>query len=508
MSLTEIPRIPRRRKALTEPVAEGGITGVRRAWPETVAGGLTPAGLADVLKRADDGDFEAFMQLAEEMEERDPHYASVMGQRKRAISGIAPMVIPASESADDLKIAEAVETHLVRHDGFPKLVEDLMDAVGKGFSIVEIIWRPGQIWAPREFVWRPQRFFQVDRETGRELRLRDDNEMLDGLVMPPFRFIRHDATLKSGHLFRGGAARVVAFSWMCKAYTVKDWAAFVERYGLPLRIGRYGAEATTKDVQTLFRAVANIGTDAAAVIPRHMDIELTEVKSGGGEKPVFENLARYVDEQISKMILGQTMTTDDGSSMAQAQVHNDVRHDIAAADARQVSAVLRRDLVGPFVALNYGETVQPPRLVIEVSEPEDVAAKVKAVTELAREGVTFSSSWARRIVGAEDPEDGEDVFGGTTPAPTPPGTAREVRLARADTPEDELDEIAEEMLDGWEPVMNEIMGPLLAAIDGAESYEDAIARLDNLPGLPSAELIDALVKGMFKARALGDLKDG
>ena len=44
------------------------------------------------------------------------------------------------------------------------------------------------------------------------------------------------------------------------------------------------------------------------------------------------------------------------------------------------------------------------------------------------------------------------------------------------------------------------------SIAGATSYEDALAALGQLQ-LPSAVVIDALVKGMFRARALGDVRD-
>jgi len=48
---------------------------------------------------------------------------------------------------------------------------------------------------------------------------------------------------------------------------------------------------------------------------------------------------------------------------------------------------------------------------------------------------------------------------------------------------------------------------LLAAIGGAGSLEEVKAALDSLAGLPSAQLIDTLVQGAFKARAMGDDHD-
>ena len=500
-----------RKADLTEPQAEGGMTGVRQSWVESVASGLTPQMLANILRDCDQGNIDAFMTLAEEMEERDAHYASVLGQRKRAVSGIKATVQPWSEDAKDVEIAAWVKDHITGHDQFADLIEDLMDAVGKGFSVVEIDWQTeAAAWTPRAFVWRTQRFFQFDKETGRKVRLRDDADMVDGVELAPYKFLVHTAKLKSGHAFRGGLARVVAFSWMCKAYTVKDWMAFVETYGLPLRLGRYDKAATEKDVAVLFRAVANIGTDAAAVIPKHMDIEFVQNMSGGGSQPIFENLARYVDEQISKAVLGQTMTTDNGSSQAQANVHNEVRHDVAAADARGLAGTINRDLVVPAVLLNFGPVQGFPKVLITVEEPEDIKARVDGVVALASAGVTFKATEARAIVRMTDPDDDDEVFGGApvTALPATPQTARHVHLARAGAEIDVIDEIRAEMLSDWEPVMDELLEPFTAAIAQADSYESAKAALDGIAGLPSSRMIDQLVKAMFVARVAGDVEDG
>lgn len=496
-------------KDLVELQAEGGLTGVRQAWVESVAAGLTPARMATILSDCDQGDFEAFMILAEEMEERDPHYASVMGQRKRAISGVTPTVKPVSESARDKEIAEAVIEHIVEHDGFSGLVEDLMDAVGKGFSVVEIDWKTDRThWAPREFIWRPQRFFQPDKETGRVIRLRDETDRIDGIPLAENKFICHTAKLKSGHAFRGGVARLVAFSFLCKAYTLKDWVAFVELYGLPLRLGKYGPGVSKQDVSTLFRAVANIGTDAAAVIPKSMEIEFVDNKSGNGSQPIFENLARYVDEQVSKAVLGQTMTTDNGSSMAQAKVHNDVRLDIAQSDAKSVAGAINRDLILPFVKFNFGPDAEVPVLSIDIDEPEDVKSLVESLTALAGAGVTFKASEARRRLRMSDPAPGDEVFGGL---PKEVKLARKISAAKVDAadPYAEIDALEEDLSGDWEEVMQDVLGPALALLEGAADYDDAKRLLSEaFPQLGDQALIEGLVKSAIKARAIGEAKDG
>lgn len=521
MALLDAYGRPVRTRALTQPAARPGVAGVRQVWTGTAAAGLTPVKLARILSAADQGEGESYLVLAQEMEERDPHYASVLATRKRAVSGVAPSVTPASDSPRDREIAEAVEARLARHDEFPDLVEDLLDGLGKGFAVVEIDWQTtATAWWPRHFQWVDPRFIRWDSDTLSVPQLATQAEPVHGEPLAPFKFLVHRPRLKSGIALRGGLARLVAFSWMCKAFALKDWVAFAETYGLPLRLGRYGPEATRDDVEKLFLAVANIGTDAAAVLPKSMEIEFQTGAAGAGGDRLFEALARYLDEQVSKAVLGQTMTADDGASMAQAKVHNEVRHDIAQADARAVGVTLNRDLVRPFVDLNFGVQQAYPRLSIDIAEPEDTTGRLKAAEGLIARGLRVRASELRQALKFTEPEAGEEVVTGGAPAEPPPSPPVGLNRAEAapapiappaaglvDGPDAVIDELAQEMLADWRPVMSETLDPIRAAIDGAASYEEALAALAALPGLPSAVLIDALVQGMFKARAFGDARD-
>lgn len=493
-------------------LAEPGMIGVRQVWSPSVASGLTPQRLAGILRACDTGDLDQFLVLAEEMEERDMHYFSVLGTRKRVISGVVPKVVAAGESAREVEIADAVRAEIAGHDGFADLVEALLDALGKSFSVVEIDWqRSASRWRIGRFIHRDPRFFVFDRERREEIRLKTATAPWDGEALPPFKFLTHRMALKSGLTFRGGLARMVSFGWMCKQFTLKDWMAFMETYGLPMRLGRYGPEATAEDVRKLFQAVASIGSDAAAVLPKSMDIDFQEPNRVSGDN-VFINLARYIDEQVSKGVLGQTMTSDNGSSQAQATVHDGVRHDIAAADARAVSATINRDLVRAFVDLNFGVQEVYPRLVIEVPEPEDTKLLIDNAVALMGAGVRFKAAELRGKLGFSDPEEGDEVVGGA-PAAAPPVPPARNRAAHSlalnrEQGEDLLTGTLDDMLSDWEEVAGGMEAAIAGAIDGADSYEAVLDRLPQaLRQMPTAVLIDTLVKGMFKARAIGDAQD-
>lgn len=488
---------PIRRRELTREIATPGITGVRQTWSQSVAGGLTPQDLAMVLRDANEGDLEKYLILAEEMEERDPHYASVLGVRKRAVSGIVPVVEAVDEDdTEEARIAKFVRKEFEDRDDVPDLVEDLLDGLGKGFAVIEHIWEPsGNMWGLGRFERCDPRYFRFDRETGRTLRLIDMDDPVNGIELAPFKYAVHRPRLKSGLSMRGGLARLVAFGWLCKAYALKDWIAFVECYGLPLRVGRYGPEATAEDVEVLHRAVANIGTDAAAVLPRSMEIEFEALTAGAGNN-IFETLARWTDEQVSKAVLGQTMTSDDGSSMAQAEVHDNVRHDILRADVRQIEGTINRDLVKPLVDLNFGPRDAYPRWHLPVDEPEDVAQLMTSVVALAKGGMTFKASELRGKLRLKDPDDDDELFGGSTA----PAINRALNRRQ-----DAVDEIEAAGLEDWEAQIDPVLTPIERVIRESGSYEEALARLpEALPDMDSSELIASLMRSAFKARADGD----
>lgn len=505
---------PFKRGDLTREIAAPSLTGVRSVWTESLAAGLTPSRLAALLQTAAQGQARDYLTLAEEMEERDPHYSAVLGVRKRAVSGLPVHVEAASEETGDVKLADAVRD-LVRKPEFGYLVDDALDALGKGYAVCEIIWTRGAQWWPAAYKHRDPRFFEYD-QTLAHLGLLDDEAPGRALPLAPYKFVVHAPRLKSGVALRGGLARLVAFAWICKAYTLKDWIAFAEVFGMPLRLGRYGANATEDDVAVLRNAVANIGSDAAAVLPESMKIEFEQVASATGGHELFQRLAEWIDGQVSKAVLGQTMTTDAqaaGLGSNQANVHNEVRADILISDARQLSDTLNRDLVRPFIDLNWGAQKQYPRIELQVVEPEDLASLVTALEKLVPLGLKVGEATIRDKFGLPDPGDDEELLGpaGPTagkPALNPAQNRLQRALNRAAAPADEIDALAEDGADEWQEQLAPIIDPIERLAAGAADAEEFRARLPELLGaMDASELIARLAAHTFRARGLGDATD-
>lgn len=527
---------PFKKSDLSKEVAHASLTGVRSVWNwGSEAEYITPERLGAILRAANEGDATAYLTLAEEMEERDPHYGSVLGTRKRAVSGLPVSVESFSDDAADVKLADAVRD-LIRRPEFGDMLDDCLDALGKAYSVVEMNWDTKRTpWAPRDrnelvdgewrevegYAWRDPRFFMYDRVQGRQLRLIDEEDTYNGKPLPPHRFIIHRPRLKSGLPIRGGLARLAAVAYMCKAYSITDWMAFAEVFGMPLRVGKYGTGATPEDINTLINAVANIGTDAAAVIPESMRIEFEAAGNSTGGADLFKNLAEYLDKQISKAVLGQTASADGTpGAFGNQDSQDEVRQDILESDARQLSNTLNKYLVRSFIDLNFGPQENYPRVVIAAEDAEDTTALVDNVMKLIPFGLKVEASVMRDKLGLPDPEDGAEVLAVATP-PAPPepnqtalnqqqscgchACTQALHTARNREMPSVLDDLEDEGLDGWQQQMTPILNPIKELLDSASTPQEFADGLEGLlEEIDDTKLVKNLARLMFLARGAGE----
>ena len=90
------------KQLLSQDIALAHTTSVRNPRPNSVASTITPSRLAGLLRSVIDGNNpQDYMTLAEEIEERDPHYASVLRTRKFSVASVSPSVEAASDDAQD-----------------------------------------------------------------------------------------------------------------------------------------------------------------------------------------------------------------------------------------------------------------------------------------------------------------------------------------------------------------------------------------------------------------------
>jgi len=228
------------RRPVTARVAVGDVNDKFSDYPSN---GLTPRRLARIFREADEGNVRAQMELFEEMEEKDTHLFSQMQTRKLAVTGLDWEVQPFSQDERDKEVADFVDEQLKGIENFDEVLIDMLDAIGKGISIMELAWAVEdgknviediEYVHPKKLLWD---------STTDELKI-CTGEYPSGVELPENKFVVHKYKAKSGHASRAGIMRVVSWMYLFKNYDIKDWVSFCEVFGMPLRLGKYDASAS------------------------------------------------------------------------------------------------------------------------------------------------------------------------------------------------------------------------------------------------------------------------
>jgi len=495
------------RGRLKEEESAPSLRSVRQPLSAYPSVGLTPYKLANILRLADQGDPHAQCELFEDMEEKDLHLLSVLTTRRRAVAGLEITVEePTGANAQEKKAADLVRDHLAGLESINEILFDVLDAIGKGYSASEIIWGiHKQEAVVRDIKWREPKWFRFDQDTLSELRLIDGTTPF-GMELTPYKYVTHFHRAKSGLPVRGGILRPCTWMYLFKNYDFKDWITFAEIYAQPLRVGKYPNSASEQEKDVLLQAVANMGTDAAAIIPESMLIEFVESQGKQGSTDLYERLARFCDEQMSKGITGQTLSSDakaTGMGSGVSDLQGDVRHDIKISDARQLSGTLSRDIARPLVDLNIGPVDRYPKISVIVEDTDDLtklAANVKTMVEV---GLPVPTAWAYKKFNIPEPKKGEAVLA-PAPAQSFPvaANAQQQTTPTANPSTNPSDIVAERLVAASDPAIADWLSSIESMLANAESLPQFREMLLSAFGdLPVAKLAGVLEQGNIAIQA-------
>lgn len=371
------------------------------------ADGLTPERLMSILREADAGSPEQAMQLYEQMEEKDPHLYSVASTRRLGLTGLSWEIVSAAEFDEHVDRALADEAAaycrqtLASMESWDDVLQHLSLAIGRGIAVAELVWElDGGGHRLVDVV--PVTFTRLVFDERGGVRILTDGEPVHGMTLPPNKFIVHAPHAASGHPMRGGLLRVCALAYLGKHFALKDWLVFAEVFGMPVRIARYEPTASADEKRELLRMLQAMGSDAAAVFSKAVEVELLQ-SNGGRCPPPFEAICEFLNRELSKAWLGQTLTVDTAGqtgTLATAAIHNEVRHDLREDDLRREARTIRRDVLRPLTHLRFGREAPVPHFRRALDRPRDLRelADVMAVA-VERLGMRVPSRWAHETLG-------------------------------------------------------------------------------------------------------------
>ncbi|MEW5833039.1 MAG: DUF935 family protein [Campylobacterota bacterium] len=269
-----------------------------------------------------------------------------------------------------------------------------------------------------------------------------------------------------------------------KNASLEFWVKFLEKYGVPWAIGK-----TDGDKDTMADEIYAMLSGDAAVIDHDEEIEIKTADKTGD----FDKITAYLDDQIREAVLGGNLTGNvKGGSYAAAEVHNDVREDIAMADENMTISLIEK-VVQMFVEINH----LPDTVEVSLKDKDDPNYKLAERDEkIANMGYRPTKEYIEKTYNITVEE-------ASSPAPLANRSfAQKLISLSATRPISDTDTLSG--LIDLKTIALSFQTQIAEIIDGAESFEEAIDRLHAAyPQMDISELQETMDIALQSSYILG-----
>jgi len=353
---------------------------------------------------------KSFWDIAEEMM-HDAHIQSVFRSRRAGVAGRNWEIVPADDSAKGSEVAARIKSILAPIPNFEHALAHLLKATPYGHSVIEIMWRidPDRVSVEALRTRRADRFTLGSQNTLRLL----DSETGQPRDLPDRKFICHRHDPQDDAPFASPLLFSCYWPWYFKKHAHGFWMIVAEKFGVPSIIGKYPSHFTDDDVSSLIKALVNLQQDSVAAVPADTVIETALAKVSVGEKGnFFRELLDFCNAEISKCVLGGTLTQEVGEkgSYAAAKTHQEVRHEIIAADAQLLQTTINSTLIRWLTDFNYGPDVPAPVFQIDYKQSRGTPEFATTLKTLSEIGMPIPQRFVRETFGIPEAAEDEEVL--------------------------------------------------------------------------------------------------
>lgn len=269
-------------------------------------------------------------------------------------------------------------------------ISEMLDAPLMGYKPMEIVWASvnGKI-IPLHFIGKPSRWFGYDDEN--RLRYFSAANNSDGVLVPEEKFIVVRKNPTYDNPYGKGALSSCFWPVTFRRSGLKFWTVFIEKYGMPFLTANAPGGTKEKELCETADMLANMVTDAIAVVPENYNLEIKEAVAGKGASDSLHKVyLDFMNIEIAMSIVGTNLTTEvQGGSQAAAKSHMVVRQDIIESDQKLIQDSFN-ELIRRTHVLNYSSTPPKFRLFAEEDIDKTLAERDKILTET---GVKFTKEY-------------------------------------------------------------------------------------------------------------------
>ena len=413
-------------------------------YPTVLGANLSLQSISNVFREAQTGLRQRYVDVLDELLEREPHGFAVLSQRILSVSGgrLEFTVPDLPEDSPDLPRAEEIRDFVeCCVKAIPDLEQSLTSlqwALYYGAGASEISWqRDGQYFRPTRLHFIHSRRIEWPDPNSWSVHIRDQGmvggpgshptETFWGLRPEdyPGKFIIHLPQIRGDYPTRDGLGRELAYWMALKGMAARGGSQWIERFGKPWAFFSYTTTedgkpraASVEDIEIADAAAKGLGIGALAggVLPDSVKLELQGPGvSTAGRKLAQRDWAEFCDLQMSKAVLWVTDTTEPGANGSRASTETRAEKSKLAIryDADCLAASFHHGLTAWIVKLNFpGEERLTPKTSLHTEEKPDPMTVIELASKAAACGMPVDADDVAERVGLklidqDDPVKGE-----------------------------------------------------------------------------------------------------
>lgn len=429
----------------------------------------------------------------------DPHLFSTIQQRKSGVLSLNWELQQLDSTQGEYDFINS----FLNSVNLENLMDQILNTSLFGFTVFEIIWKKdGSYLIPDRIDEKPQEWFFFDQYNNLNYKKKFNPNLgtNDGEIVNPLKFIlvQHKPTYSNPY----GERVLSRCFWPVtfKRGGLKFWITFTEKYGNPFLVGKLPRGSAQTDIDNLLTSLENMIQDAVAVIPDDSSIDIKEAQRSSSVE-VFKELMNFMNSEISKAILTQTLTTEvqDTGTYAASKTMSDMLANIQQADQRLVERAVNK-IVDLIYQVNFNSTNKPKFILYADEDVDKLLAERDQI--LVNTGIKFTKDYYIRNYNLL-PEDFD-----ITEKPVNPEFAEKNNLGTKIALPDEkklTDEIINQLPDKLLQLQIEsTLKPVLSLIENGETYETIMEQLaKTYPAMSTNQLEDLLAKLLFVSEITG-----
>ena len=401
--------------------------------------GVNMGQIENALLMAERGIMAPLTDLENESLALYPHGNSVLLKRFGKLASLEWSLTPAKGKRVDKVLAQdicdGITDNLQALPNFRANLRMIAWALFHGRSGHELFWdyrtaiMPDMRWRLDGMEWINARRLSWGHE--RELRLIDAwhqvgnfQEVGWALRDYPMKFAAWSPQMFAGYPEQEGLAPRMLYWCYFSRFDWKQRMALTELFALPWRIVEVDKDANVSpdELADAQAAAENLGRDSVGQFPPGVKVQIVG-QTGDGMANFFHLTSEDVDAQISKLVLGQTGTTDAKQNRAQSIVHKGEQDEIVAHDSDGEQTCVQACIVNPLGYLNWGERAEGhlPHFELHSENAAEVDKILAHATSLVQLGLPVAEQQLRELSGFRVPENDEPYVisagGGGAPGP-------------------------------------------------------------------------------------------